>query len=49
VLRAMPIARQRFARHIPALGKDRVSIVRQQRGKQLLSKIQVVFRGVRAK
>jgi hypothetical protein len=47
-----PIAWQRVANHIPAEANarnNRKSIARKRRGKQALSTLQVVFRGVRAK
>jgi hypothetical protein len=47
VVRAMSIARQRAAKHIPTEANARNngrSIARQWRGKQALSTIQVVFR-----
>jgi hypothetical protein len=46
VVRAMPITRQRVAKHIPAEANARnnkTSIARQRRGKQSLSTIQAVF------
>jgi hypothetical protein len=46
VVRAMPIARQRVAKHIPAEAKarnNRASIARQRRCKQALLKIQAMF------
>jgi hypothetical protein len=52
VVRAMPIARQRVAKHIPAEANARNntrSIARQRHGKQALSTIQAVFREIRAK
>jgi hypothetical protein len=50
VVRAMSIARQRVAKHIPAetnAWKNRISIARQRPSKQALSTIQAVFRGDR--
>jgi hypothetical protein len=47
----MPIDRQRVAKHIPAEANARNNntyIARQRRDKQALSKIQAVFRVVRA-
>jgi hypothetical protein len=51
VVRAIPIARQRVAKHIPAEAnmRNNRSIARQRRDKQALSTIQAVFRVVRAK
>jgi hypothetical protein len=46
VVLAMPFARQRVTKHIPAEAdarKNRRYIARQRRGKQALSTIQVVF------
>jgi hypothetical protein len=46
VVRAVPIARQRAAKHIPAEANARnnsTSIARQRRGKQVWSTIQAVF------
>jgi hypothetical protein len=46
VVRAMPIDRQRVAKHIPSEANarnNRTSIVRQRGGKQALSTIQAVF------
>jgi hypothetical protein len=44
VVRDMPIARQRVAKHIPAeVGNNRISIARKRRGKQDLSTIQAMF------
>jgi hypothetical protein len=51
VVRAVPIDRQLVAKHILAEANawnNRRSIARQRRGKQALSTIQAVFRGVRA-
>jgi hypothetical protein len=52
VVRAMPIARQRFAKHIPGEANapnNRGSIAMHRRGKQALPRIQAIFRGVLAK
>jgi hypothetical protein len=52
VVHAVSIPSQRVAKHRPADANTRNNrryIARQQRGKQALSTIQAVFRGVRAK